>query len=1009
MTADQSTRATLELPPEPATLEAVVDHFTAQYRLGLRPTIELYEQRYPQYQVQLRDLLSSVAMIEGLKQQVAGSATRDTRAAAPLNIEQLGDYRIVRELGRGGMGIVLEAIHQSLGRRVAVKVLPAHLADDPRAVERFRLEAQAASRLHHTHIVTVFGVGFSQGHHYYVMEFVDGWSVSEIIRSLRPASREAADSTDKAAGPTDRPDPSLAPPLGDPTALADPADLTDATHPDLSSQAAPGEAEENKALFWRDLHDPRQRIRWALRAMVGIADAADYARRQGVLHRDLKPSNLLADAEGRVRLTDFGLVKHLDAPGMTKTGDILGTPQYMPPEAAEGRYDQRSEVYGLGLTLYEMLTLHPTFPNTSSSGWALQLLRRRPEPLRSKLPQAWPDLERVVNKALAAAPEDRYPDPGAFRDDLRCLVEDRAVSVRRPWPHEELQRWARRNPTSAVLAGSCLFLLVLVALSTTIGYTMTQTAFRDLAKQHDELRWQQEQTESARRLAVESQQRITAEHQRAEANLQVSMDAIDAMFVQIISQGRISTAADPVARSLSLDLDGLNEMAGVQTAITAADAQFLQDMLKFYHQIAEQNADSLELKLQSGRAYRRVANSYHLIGDWNQAVQAYRQAAQLYREIVEQDPTSEHALLSLAQVDNEAGQAVRRSGDFANAVRHHRRAIETLQQSHLADQPAVRLEVARSLNLLCTTETGIVGDLQRVPTSMAEDYFGTRDDRRPARENFNRRRPDRRNEAATARNLGFLEEAIRIADELLQASPADPQVRLVRAKSYRGKAVLLEPGHEPEERQRLMSEAIGDLRHLRTQYPADPHYAYSLALTYTIPLVLEDAAAVDYLSQAGEITKTLCSEYPQNIEFHQLNANIHVELAKLLFDRQLDDEGIECLYSAASSLSHLVQTAPRLRYYRLEHGNVTLALALKLKEKNMQRRAIGVLERAIEEATAAEEREPMRNRSRTVIARQYQLLTELYQAANNRAGLQRANRELRRYRAPSPRSEVGQR
>lgn len=993
-------------PEPPLSLESVVDHFTAQYRAGRAPSIENYQRQYPHFGEELGELLSSVAMIESLKQQATQSTLPPTLETIPDDVHELGDYRLIRELGRGGMGVVFEAIHQSLGRRVAVKVLSQRLAADSRAVQRFRWEAGAAAKLHHSHIVTVFGVGFSHGYHYYVMEFVEGWSLSELMTRLKPNDTAGTMLKSNATPVQSTVLEGQSPAQSRPSAANTPrVDNDERTRIDFSvsvpvPSGAPALVDRpllSGSTFWQDLVDPRRRIRWALRAMSGIADAVDYAHRHGVLHRDLKPSNMLVDLDGRIRLTDFGLVKHLDEPGITKTGDVVGTPQYMPPEAIEGKYDQQSEVYGLGLTLYELLTLHPTYPNHSPSGWVQQVLGRTPPPLRSKLAQASGDLERVVHKALAREPGERYATAAALRDDLRCLLDDRAVSVRRRRFHEEIWRWARRHPTTAVLASSCLVLLVLVAISTTVGYTMTQRALHELNVQHEQLIWQQQETEDARRSAVENEQKTTKEYQRAEANLRVSMDAFDAMFVQIVSQGRSPNDSEKAA--LAVEWDGLNELAGVQTAITAADAAFLKDMLKFYHEIAQQNANSKDLKLQSGRAYRRVANCYHLIGDWSQAIQAYSEAIGIYTDLVQNEPENENLLLQLSQIHNETGQAFRRKGEQSDAIRYHQRAIKHLEDSPIASQAIVRLEVARTLNLLCTAETGLVGEVQRVPPSVSEDYFGLQSGRRPAVAAFGGRLGDRRRtENMVRRQKGWLEQAIRITDLLLLENPDDDAARLVRAKSLRGLAVLLDPAVQAEQFKQLIADATQQIELLQTKYPTDPQYTYSLALTYTIPLALQDATAVEFLEKAAVLTKTLCADFPQNMEFHQLNSNVHVELAKLMFDQEKDDDGIECLDAAANSLSHLVQTAPNLLYYRLEYGNVSLALSKKLSDKKLVRRAIAVLERSTADSRAAEEKVPLQQRLLNLEIRQYQALADFYQSINNRPGIQRVNRELRKLR-----------
>lgn len=979
-------------PAPHAPLEQVVDHFTNQFRAGLTPAIASYQKKFPQFAAELGELLSSVALIEGLKRQPShnhSAAGGATSSEPPLS--ELGDYCLIRELGRGGMGVVYEAIHQSLGRRVAVKVLSHRLAEDPRAVQRFRWEANAAAKLHHSHLVTVFGVGCSQNHHYYVMEYIEGWALSDLIAGLLPTDAVVPQATATVE----------APPLHSTRIEDTAADPQDDFH-NPSLHAATTTSVITNSGLWQELSDPGRRIRWALRALAGIADAVDYANRQAVLHRDLKPANIMVDHDGRVRLTDFGLVKHLDQPGITKTGDVVGTPQYMPPEALEGHYDQRSEVYGLGLMLYELLTLQPTFPRQPSSSWIQHVLSRCPAPLRQRLPQASADLARVVHKALANDPAERYATAGDLRDDLRRLLEDRAVSIRRRSLFEETLRWSRRHPTTAALAATSAALLLLVAVVTSIGYQVTRRALQELSDQHDQLTWQQQQTEAARQLAVANQEETIKEFARAEANLRVSMDAIDAMFMQIASRGR--TPETEEQSSLAFEWDGLSELVGIQTAITASDAAFLQDMLQFYQQIAQQNVSSSDLKLQSGRANRRVANSYHLIGDWTKAVPAYQAAVDVFAPLAKVDPSSETLLLTLTQVYNEMGQALRRQGNPGEATRTHQMALRQLQDSPLAATSTVRLEMARTLNLLCTAETGMVGQNQRVPTSVTEDYFGLQTARRSPFPALGGRLADRRrNDNMIRRQKEWLEQALTMTDQLLDENPEDAAARLVRANSLRGLAVLLDPATQADEFSQLLSDAIEQIEWLQTNDPSDPQYAFALALTYTIPLAKPDSSAADYLIKAAALTKPLCAVHTHNTEFHQLNAFVHVELAKLHFDQQQIDDGIESLSAAANSLSQLVQSAPDLLYFRLEYGAVCLALSQKLHEQKLTRRAIAVLEKATADTRDLEARGNAAPRLRSLEARLYQELAELHQTIGNRPAAQRAQREARRFdRPPGP-------
>ena len=175
---------------DPELLEKVVDHYTQRLREGQEPSIASYQQRFPQHGEEIRELLSSVAMIEQLKSETnRPQQTQQHRLLDRVSqLTEVGPYRLLREAGRGGMGVVFEAVHESLGRRVAIKVMPTPLVEAEKYIARFKREAQSAARLHHTNIVSVFGVGESDGFHYYVMDFVDGQCLAQTIASLHKST-----------------------------------------------------------------------------------------------------------------------------------------------------------------------------------------------------------------------------------------------------------------------------------------------------------------------------------------------------------------------------------------------------------------------------------------------------------------------------------------------------------------------------------------------------------------------------------------------------------------------------------------------------------------------------------------------------------------------------------------------------------------------------------------------------------------------------------------------------
>jgi serine/threonine protein kinase/Flp pilus assembly protein TadD len=448
----------------------LAEEFLNRHRGGERPSVEDYAAAHRELAAEIRRLFPALLMMEQLRPET-GDSSGDQAAVQGSAPERLGDYRILREVGRGGMGVVYEAEQESLGRRVALKVLSAHGLRNPKQLLRFHREARAAGRLHHTHIVPVFGVGESDGQHYYVMQFIPGLGLDAVLEELKrlrgapsqegtpaptavggaPSAADAARSLMKggfAVAPKqetseERPAPARA------TAAA-------AANP-LPSVVLPGQAGGSSAA------DSTSRYARTV-ALVGlqVAEALDYAHRQGILHRDIKPSNLLLDGRGTVWVADFGLAKAADSDDLTHTGDIVGTVRYMAPERFAGRCDARSDVYALGLTLYELLARRPAFAKSDQAELIRQVTHEEPSRLRSLDPTIPRDLETVVHKAIEREPIRRYSDAAALAEDLRRFVEGRPIRARRVSPLEHAWRWCRRNPAGAALV---VAVLALVGLS----------------------------------------------------------------------------------------------------------------------------------------------------------------------------------------------------------------------------------------------------------------------------------------------------------------------------------------------------------------------------------------------------------------------------------------------------------------------------------------------------------------------------------------------------------------
>jgi eukaryotic-like serine/threonine-protein kinase len=415
-------------------------------------------------------------------------APRKEAEDPPAGLGELGDFRLLREVGRGGMGVVYEAEQISLRRRVALKVLPFAAAIDPRRLQRFKTEALAAAHVQHEKIVPVYAVGCERGVHYYAMQFIDGQSLAALIGELRGLRDERHDG---AAGPEAA--------VGRLGASSGGGAMSAATTISLERSA------ECRRYFERVAGLGRQ-----------AALALEHAHQAGIVHRDVKPGNLLLDLRGQLWITDFGLAQVTGDVGLTITGEMLGTLRYASPEqvlARRGIVDHRSDVYSLGATLYELLTLRPPFDGRDRNALIRQIADDEPASLRSLEPAIPAELETIVLKALRKEPADRYAMAQEMADDLQRFLDGRPILARRPTPLERLRAWSRRHPAMVWSGVAALILLSAASL------VSTAIVRREQSKTLDE----QKKSEAAYR----------REHQRAEeaeARFRLARRAVDELI-----------------------------------------------------------------------------------------------------------------------------------------------------------------------------------------------------------------------------------------------------------------------------------------------------------------------------------------------------------------------------------------------------------------------------------------------------------------------------------------------
>jgi serine/threonine protein kinase len=569
------------------------DRFTDEVKQGRAPSIDEYAAQYPDIASIIRQVFPALAVLDaGPASQAALSASPTSATGEVLGegapaIGLLGDFRILREVGRGGMGVVYEAEQISLGRRVALKVLPFAAMLDRQQLARFKNEARAAATLDHPNIVAIHSVGAERGVHYYAMQLIEGQSLAEVIAAMRQKSgveeqRSRGAEEQRGSGVEELRSSGVEEQRSrgvvgqklktEPTPLLhySTTALPKSTPPLHSSS---GETAPVARLTTLPTFDSREYFRTIAQLGIQAAEALDHAHQNGILHRDIKPANLLVDDAGKLWITDFGLARMEQDAGMTMTGDLLGTLRYMSPEQALAKrvvVDHRSDIYSLGVTLYELLTLQPAFTGDDRQELLRQIAfdePRKPRQINARLPQ---DLETIILKAIEKDPRDRYVTSQAFAEDLRRHVESRPINARPATPLQRLAKWARRHSTATAVSAAVLLLLL---IGSSIGMALV---------------WK-ERARTAQALS------------KAEDRLNLARQAVDEMYTQVAQ------------RVLARD----QELAPLQR-------EFLQKALALYERFAEQESDDPVVRLDAASALHEVAGLHAQLGNHRAAEAAYK-------------------------------------------------------------------------------------------------------------------------------------------------------------------------------------------------------------------------------------------------------------------------------------------------------------------------------------------------------------------------------------------------
>ncbi len=575
---------------------------------------------------------------------------------APVDESILGDYRLNREIGRGGMGIVYEATQLSLRRSVALKILPFAAVLDEQQVARFRNEAQAAASLHHPHIVPVFAVGCERGVHYYSMQLIDGRTLDQVFAELRPqrASRS------EAGGKADKPErQAAAERIACPHQAGDLADQTTMEAPKvpLEIPASPSStvAREKPSGFGSDstqahklsqastVQSVRSRsyVHHTVELMICVAEALDFAHRQGVVHRDIKPSNLLVDSTGKIWVADFGLARVRGVGNLTVAGSVLGTARYMSPEQIKGQpqeIDHRTDIYALGITLYELLTLKPAFKGANRELLFRAIESEEPVPPRRLNSTVAIDLETIVLKAIAKNQSDRYATAGEMAADMRRFLEGKPTLARRPTPLDRAFKWAVRRQR-LVVASLCMLLLAVLGLASATALITRESRLKDQAM--------------------------------AEARFH-----LDQAHVLVDRLGGL------VNRRLA-DVEGTAELR----------SEVLREAERHYAGFLRYASQDAVLRSELIKVHYRLAATYRELGEFSAAEQKYRQAIAAYEALQAQTQGSWEIQADLALCWHNLAALQQQRGHYAEAIASYRAATklqdDLLQRNELIGHHAL--------------------------------------------------------------------------------------------------------------------------------------------------------------------------------------------------------------------------------------------------------------------------------------------------------------------------------
>ena len=872
-------------PDQKSRLTALLDDYLQALDEGMRPDASALAAENPDLAEALTAYISHLKALHNVAigfQNKADETPKRLAVGAVGNEKQLGDFLLHREIGRGGMGVVYEATQQSLGRRVALKLLPFAAVLNHRQIARFKNEAHAAAQIQHANIVPIYGIGSDRGVHYYAMQFIDGLSLDLVIQELTQ-HKQQTQSNELSAG------------------IACPSSLL--------------AAEKNSRSEY---------YRTVVRLGIQAAEAIHAAHEYGVVHRDIKPSNLMLDHDGKLWITDFGLAHSQSDATLTRSGDVMGTVRYMSPEQALGKtamVDHRTDVYSLGITLYELLTRHAAFPGENLQAVQRNIETVDPPTLRSIRDDVPVDLETVVHKAMSKERDDRYETAEQLAQDLQRFLDGRPTIARPPTVLDRVTKWSRRH-RKAVTIGTCVSLLLAVgfAVSTLLVARANWVADQNL--------------------------------QQAQTIYQQARGVID------------------------LGASFAEQLREIDDAQVARE-YFLQRLLAYYEGFANQTSRDSALRLDYAINYSKIGTIRRQLREYHSAVEAYKSAVEILQQLCGEQPTNLAHARYLALAFSNLGMLHTELGQLQPARASYESAL-TIQDRLASQEPnssIYRADLSRTrMNLgLLQIQTGDRAGAQdsyhsaiRLQRGLVQQEPDSQQHRRDLATTYNNLAsllsPTDPNQSASA-----YQQALNTYDELVDEFGPSQDLLKNQALLHNNLGTIYAQQNKLDVAEQQHRVAIQIRRRLTTMRPNFDRYEGDLALSYNnLGLVQHMSGrphdSISSFKSALDLQRPLAERKPQSLQVQSSLGGMYNNVGIVLQELGKLETSATAFARASTAQRHALEAAPEFLQYReflskhyynhahvlraLERFHEAAAVTLKRKElwKRDPRRLISVAE-----------------------------------------------------------------